>query len=156
MASTDEISITKLNHDDLNEWAALFKDYIKFYGTSLPEEQYEKTFQRILDSESDLNALVMRERQGESQETKMVGIAHFFPQQTPWSEKQMMLLNDLFVDPSLRGKGLGRKMIQAVADLSKEMGCLRLQWVTKHDNVQARRLYDTMADASFVQYRMGL
>lgn len=60
------------------------------------------------------------------------------------------------MDPAIRGKGLGRKMIQAVADASKEMGCLRLQWLTKHDNITARRLYDTMADASFVQYRMGL
>ncbi|KAJ5273151.1 acyl-CoA N-acyltransferase [Penicillium angulare] len=156
MASADEISITKLNKNDFDEWATLFKGYIDFYRASIPEEQYEKTFQRILDPESDLDALVMRERQGKSQKTKMVGIAHFFPQQTPWSEKQIMLLHDLFVDPSLRGKGLGRKMIQAVADLSKEKGCLRLQWYTKHDNVQARRLYDTMADASFVQYRMGL
>jgi hypothetical protein len=47
-------------------------------------------------------------------------------------------------------------MIQAVADVSKEMGCFRLQWLTKQDNVTARRLYDTMADASFVQYRMSL
>lgn len=47
-------------------------------------------------------------------------------------------------------------MIQAVADASKEMGCFRLQWMTKHDNVAARRLYDTMAETAFVQYRMGL
>lgn len=63
---------------------------------------------------------------------------------------------DLFVDPALRGKGQGRKMIQAVADIAKEMGCLRLQWLTKHDNLNARRLYDTMADSQFVQYRMGM
>lgn len=63
---------------------------------------------------------------------------------------------DLFVDPALRGNGHGREMIQAVADAAKEMGCLRLQWVTKHDNIAARRLYDTIADSQFVQYRMSI
>lgn len=47
-------------------------------------------------------------------------------------------------------------MMEAVAEASKEMGCFRLQWLTKHDNATARRLYDTMAEAQFVQYRMPL
>ncbi|CAI7620772.1 unnamed protein product [Penicillium pancosmium] len=156
MASSEEYKITKLNSNDFDEWSTLFRGYIDFYETTIPEEQYRKTFDRILDTNSDLYALVMRQQQGESGDGKMIAIAHFFPQQTPWSEKNIMLLNDLFVDPAVRGKGQGRKMIHAVADASKEMGCLRLQWLTKHDNVTARRLYDTMADTSFVQYRMGL
>ncbi|KAJ5590052.1 acyl-CoA N-acyltransferase [Penicillium hetheringtonii] len=156
MTSSAEFAITKLNSNDFDEWAALFRGYIDFYETTIPEDQYRKTFDRILDPNSDLYALVMRQKQQESENGKMIAIAHFFPQQTPWSEKKIMLLNDLFVDPALRGKGQGRRMIQAVADASKEMGCFRLQWLTKHDNVTARRLYDTMGDASFVQYRMGL
>lgn len=92
MASTEEFNITKLNSDDFTEWAALFKGYINFYETSIPEEQYEKTFQRILDPENDLYALGMRQHQVGSP-AKMVAIAHFFPQQTPWSEKKVMLLN---------------------------------------------------------------
>ncbi|KAJ5122997.1 hypothetical protein N7448_009094 [Penicillium atrosanguineum] len=157
MTSSEEFKITKLKSNDFDEWSTLFRAYINFYETSIPEDQYRRTFERILDSESDLYALVMRQQQaGDSNDGKMIAIAHFFPQQTPWSEKNIMLLNDLFVDPSLRGKGQGRRMIQAVADASKEMGCFRLQWLTKKDNVTARRLYDTMADGSFVQYRMSL
>lgn len=64
--------------------------------------------------------------------------------------------SDLFVDPSVRGQGQGRKLIEAVAEIAKKMGCLRLQWLTKHDNTRARGLYDTMAQTSFVQYRMSL
>ncbi|KAJ5727727.1 hypothetical protein N7493_005547 [Penicillium malachiteum] len=151
-----EYKITQLDRDGFDEWATLFKRYIEFYEASLPEDQYKKTFERILDSKSDLYAFVMREHQEGSDKGKMVAIAHFFPQQTPWSEQKIMLLNDLFVNPTLRGKGHGRRMIQAVADYSKQLGCLRLQWLTKQDNTTARRLYDTMAEASFVQYRMGL
>jgi ribosomal protein S18 acetylase RimI-like enzyme len=64
--------------------------------------------------------------------------------------------SDLFIDPSVRGAGLGRKLTQAVADVGKEMGCSRVQWVTKHDNTTARKLYDTLAETQFVQYRMDL
>lgn len=96
MTSAEEFNITKLNREDFDEWAPLFKGYIKFYETSIPEEQYQKTFQRILDPEDDLYALVMRQRQVGSQETKIVAIAHFFPQQTPWSEKDIMLLNGMY------------------------------------------------------------
>ncbi|CAG7987639.1 unnamed protein product [Penicillium salamii] len=156
MASPGEFVITKLDRNDFEEWAALFKGYINFYETSIPEDQYQKTFERILDPKSDLDALVMRQQETESGKSKMIALAHFFPEQTPWSEKKILLLNDLFVDPALRGKGQGRRMIQAAADIAKEMGCLRLQWLTKHDNLNARRLYDTMADSQFVQYRMSM
>ncbi|KAH8653759.1 acyl-CoA N-acyltransferase [Xylariales sp. PMI_506] len=153
MSAAKEFQVSKLTAADFNEWSALFRAYIDFYETTIPDEQYPKTFKRLLDEQSDLHALVLR--QGGS-DGKMVGIAHFLPQQSPWSEQNVMLLNDLFIDPALRGGGLGRKMIQAVADVSKELGCSRLQWVTKHDNVTARKLYDTMAVAPFVQYRMSL
>lgn len=94
MASSEEFKITKLNRNDFDEWSALFRGYIDFYETSIPEDQYEKTFERILDPESDLYGLVMkRQHAGESTDGKMIAIAHFFPQQTPWSEKKIMLLN---------------------------------------------------------------
>ena len=95
MTSSAEFAITKLNSNDFDEWAALFRGYIVFYETTIPEDQYRKTFDRILDPNSDLYALVMRQKQQESENGKMIAIAHFFPQQTPWSEKKIMLLNGM-------------------------------------------------------------
>lgn len=91
--SSDEFKITKLDHDDFAEWSVLFKGYIEFYQTTIPEEQYQKTFDRILNTEKDLYALVMRQQVPGSEKGKMVAIAHFFPTQTPWSEQNIMLLN---------------------------------------------------------------
>jgi GNAT superfamily N-acetyltransferase len=62
---------------------------------------------------------------------------------------------DLYIDPSLRGKGHGREMIMAAADAAKEAGCFRLAWSTKHDN-PARKLYDELAACDFVEYRRKL
>lgn len=79
MTSSAEFAITKLNSNDFDEWAALFRGYIDFYETTIPEDQYRKTFDRILDPNSDLYALVMRQKQQESENGKMIAIAHFFP-----------------------------------------------------------------------------
>lgn len=89
--------ITKLDRSDFDEWAALFRDYITFYETSIPEDQYRKTFERIMDLKSDLDALVMRQQAAESgKKNKIIAFAHFFPEQTPWSEKKILLLNGWF------------------------------------------------------------
>ncbi|EWG54360.1 hypothetical protein FVEG_12593 [Fusarium verticillioides 7600] len=146
--------IAKPVRDDFEEWSKLFRAYIDFYKSKIDEAQYARTFDRIIEEKNGLRALVVRQVKGDEQ--KLVGIAHFFPEQTPWSEKEILLLNDLFVDPEVRGEGLGRKLTQAVADFAREKGFLRVQWVTKHDNTAARKLYDTLAESQFVQYRMTL
>ncbi|KAG8666586.1 hypothetical protein FPOAC1_011396 [Fusarium poae] len=148
------LNTTILVYFDYDEWSRLFHAYIDFYNAKIEEDQYARTFDRIIEQKNGLQVLVVRKVCGE--EKSLVGIAHFFPEQTPWSEKQILLLNDLFVDPSARGAGLGRKLTEAVADIGREMGCTRVQWVTKHDNATARKLYDTMAETQFVQYRMTL
>ncbi|KAM0541335.1 hypothetical protein ACHAPJ_013283 [Fusarium lateritium] len=152
--SSATYNIEKPQRSDFDEWSKLFRAYIDFYKSTIEEGQYARTFDRILEEKDGLQALVVRQVRGE--EKTLVGIAHFFPEQTPWSEKKILLLNDLFIDPSVRGTGLGRKLTLAVADVGKQQGCMRLQWLTKYDNTQARKLYDTLAESQFVQYRLNL
>ncbi|UPX16811.1 D-amino-acid N-acetyltransferase [Ascochyta rabiei] len=147
-----EPRITPIKHNDFDEWERLFKLYIDFYKSSLPEIQYRKTFDRILDHQKDLYCLVLRDT---SDPKKLYGLAHYFPMQTPWAEEQLMHLNGLYIDHELRGKGYGRKIIQAVAKEAQTQGCTRLQWTTQHGN-PARKLYDELATCEFVQYRMNL
>jgi hypothetical protein len=91
MTSNVEYKVTKLTRDDYDEWAVLFRAYIDFYRSSIDDEQYKKTFNRIIVEKDGLQALVVRQV-GDGTE-KMVGIAHFFPELTPWSEKKIMMLN---------------------------------------------------------------
>jgi GNAT superfamily N-acetyltransferase len=63
---------------------------------------------------------------------------------------------DLFVDKTLRGKGHGRKLIMATHQAAKDKGCGRLYWATKESNATARRLYDSVGELEFVQYKMSI
>jgi len=73
-----------------------------------------------------------------------------------WFAGPACYLEDLFVDPAHRGRGIGRALIQDLADLGKQHGWSNLYWHTRHDN-PARKLYDefTGADGN-VRYRFTL
>ncbi|KAF2149774.1 acyl-CoA N-acyltransferase [Myriangium duriaei CBS 260.36] len=141
-----------LTHSDFEEWQRLFRDYIAWYPTTLPDEQYRKTFDRMLDPSSGLYGLLLRDT---SDEKKLVGFVHCLLQQTPWSERSIMHLNDLYIDPTYQSRGYGRALIRGVEAKAKELQCLRVGWVTRSDN-PARKLYDKIADCNFVEYRLKL
>jgi hypothetical protein len=82
--------ITQISETDFEEWARLFRAFIAYHRAALPDEQYEKTFRRLINPRTDLYALVLRDRK---EKTRLIGLAHYFPRQTTWMEEQIMILN---------------------------------------------------------------
>jgi GNAT superfamily N-acetyltransferase len=82
------------------------------------------------------------------------GIVHYLYHRSMWTVGNYCYLQDLFVDPSARGLGLGRALIEALYAEAKKAGASRVYWLTQEDNATARALYDKLADRSgFIQYR---
>jgi GNAT superfamily N-acetyltransferase len=66
-------------------------------------------------------------------------------------------LEDLFVDPLIRGKGVGRSLIDKVVELAREKKSKRVYWTTQEFNKTARVLYDSITPVSeYVQYRLPI
>jgi GNAT superfamily N-acetyltransferase len=66
-------------------------------------------------------------------------------------------LQDLFTDPALRGRGVGRALIEAVAAAAREAGSSRLYWQTHTTNAAGRALYDKVAEhRGFIVYAREL
>ncbi|KAJ4288442.1 D-amino-acid N-acetyltransferase [Kalmusia sp. IMI 367209] len=145
------MSISTITKADWNQWQNLFRQYIAFYKTSIPEAQYKNTFDRITDPNGDLHALAVREEDG-----TLNGIAHYLFHTSSWSDKPVCYLNDLFVNPDIRGKGYGRKLIVACGKAAEERGCSKYYWLTQHENAVARKLYDTFGESRFAEYRIKL
>jgi GNAT superfamily N-acetyltransferase len=62
-------------------------------------------------------------------------------------------LEDLFVAPSTRGHGVGTALIEWLRNAMRAEGWARVYWMTKSDNLPARRLYDRFTQADgFVRY----
>jgi GNAT superfamily N-acetyltransferase len=145
------ISVRPLKAEDKSRWLELWNGYLTFYETSLSDEQTELTWKRLMDSNYGVFGL-MAEKDG-----AMVGITHFMFRPSTWAPKDYCYLEDLFVDPTVRGSGAGRALISRVIELAKEHGAGRVYWTTKENNAQARILYDSFIKVSeFVQYRFPL
>jgi ribosomal protein S18 acetylase RimI-like enzyme len=143
--------IRPLNSADKDFWFPLWHGYLEFYKTELSNEQTELTWKRLLDSDFNLYGLVV-EVDGVIQ-----GITHYSFQNSTWAPKNYCYLEDLFTSPAMRGKGLGRALIDAVKEIAINEGSSRLYWTTDKDNVTARKLYDSYSlESGKVQYRIPL
>ncbi len=143
------ITIRPITISDKARWLELFKEYIIFYKSKLPDEQFELTWQRI-NSDFNINAL-LAELDGQ-----VVGFTHYIFRPSTWEVEDFCYLEDLYVDPKVRGAGVGRALIKAVEEIAIASGSKRLYWTTAPDNETARKLYDKVAITDRVQYKIYL
>jgi len=57
-----------------------------------------------------------------------VGFALFFPNYSTFLGRGGIYLEDLYVQPAFRGRGLGRALLVRLAALARERGAGRLEW----------------------------
>lgn len=144
------IVVTPLRAEDRPRWDALWRAYLAFYETALSAAQYEFTWARLHDGR--MHGLAARDSNGH-----MVGLCHFLFHEHGWTPGPACYLQDLFVDPEARGGGLGRALIEAVAEAARAAGASRLYWLTQASNASARVLYDRLAqNAGFIVYSYPL
>ncbi|CAM8626114.1 GNAT family N-acetyltransferase [Candidatus Planktophila dulcis] len=144
-------SIRPIKAGDKQRWLVLWQGYLDFYKTVVPAEQTERTWTRIMDPDFNMKCAV-----AERDET-LVGFTTYNLQNSTWSPNGHCYLEDLFVDPAVRGSGAGRALIDYVKAFAIENKCSRLYWNTDEDNETARKLYDTyVLESGKRQYRVSL
>jgi GNAT superfamily N-acetyltransferase len=136
---------------DEARWRALWAGYVAFYRATVSEEVTANTWARILDPNSNIDALVAEV------DGHVIGICNYLFHDNTWSTQQICYLQDLFVDPAARGGGAAKKLILACEEKAKAKGAFRLYWQTQEYNAAARSLYDTITPrSSFIVYRKNL
>ncbi len=134
---------------DEARWRELFDAYIEFYKETVPQAIKDSTWQRIAAAEDGMAGLVAIDETG-----LVVGIANVVFHRSTWSATHYCYLEDLFADPSVRGQGVGRALIEATYALADARGVCRTYWATQETNATARKLYDRVGELTpFVQYR---
>jgi GNAT superfamily N-acetyltransferase len=142
--------IDRLTEADRPRWTELWTAYLDFYSTQLSPEQYDHTWARLMRS-GTLNGFALR-RDG-----ALAGITHYLFHESGWTMTPVCYLQDLFVDPAVRGTGGGRHLIEAVAQAALAAGSTRLYWLTQTQNEVARQLYDRLArHTGFIRYEYPL
>jgi GNAT superfamily N-acetyltransferase len=133
---------------DETAWRSLWSQYNAFYEADIPETVTAQTWQRILDPASAMFGRLA------AADGEVVGFSASLLHNSTWTIAPICYLEDLFVAPKFRGRGIGRLLIADLVDAARSKGCSRLYWHTRANN-PARRLYDEFAKADeFVRYRL--
>ena len=70
-----------------------------------------------------------------------VGFALFFHNFSTWRGRRGLYLEDLFVVPEMRGRGIGKALLQELARIARERGCARMEWAVLDWNRHAFEFY---------------
>jgi GNAT superfamily N-acetyltransferase len=145
------VTIRAIEEKDKNQWLNLWAGYLEFYKSTISTEQTELTWKRLINNELKMFGFVAENEEG------VIGFTHCLFRPSTWTETDYCYLEDLFVDPTIRGKGVGRALIDKVVELAREKKSKRVYWTTQEFNKTARVLYDSITPVSeYVQYRLPL
>ena len=120
---------------------------------------YEREPQAVVATEDDLRRdgfgdhslfqCLIAEYDGEP-----AGFAFFFFNYSTWHGRPGIHLEDLFVKPRFRGKGIGKELLKAVAAVAVEKQCTRLNWHVLNWNQSAIDFYEGIGAKSLDQWRV--
>jgi GNAT superfamily N-acetyltransferase len=143
------IDVTGLDEADRDAWQELFAGYHAFYGRTWDDERFDEAW-REFRRDQRIHAL------GARLDGRLVGLVHFLVHPST-SSGDVCYLQDLYTAGDVRGRGVGKALVEAVAAWARERGLDRVYWHTREDNATARRLYDQVAEnRGFIQYVIPL
>ncbi len=115
--TTTSSKIRELQSGDRARWDELWAGYLEFYREKLPQEISDATWQRLIDPDDQPHGLVALDGDG-----RVIGFVHYHFHLSTWSLAGYCYLEDLFVDPAVRGRGAGRALIEAVYRAADQQG----------------------------------
>jgi GNAT superfamily N-acetyltransferase len=133
-----EVEIAPIAPEQFEELLPLIGAYQRFYEVENVDDTRNRAFFRRFLAPSEDGLLL-----GARSEGRLVGYACLYWHFSSLEACESVLLNDLFVDESARGQGVGRALIEAAAAVAREREVPFVEWSTAPDNVTAQRLYDS-------------
>ena len=120
---------------DLDLITELFNDYRVFYNQKSNLKESKRFLkERILNADSEIFVC-------EDSDKKLIGFVQLYPIFSSTRMQKLWLLNDLFVNPNYRGKGISIHLINCAKNLSRNTNSAGLILETSKSNVIGNKLY---------------
>jgi len=130
----------------------MWQGYCDFYRVTVPAHVSDSVWARILNPDEPIYAVI-----AESESGQVLGFVNYVLHQFTWGTGLACYLEDLFVKPEARGRGIGKALTDAIIDRARANGWAKVYWMTQTGNQTARTLYDKYCLADdFVRYTVRL
>ena len=111
--------------------------------------EYEKLTHEVSATEDQLRATLFDPRRFAEAllacvDDEPVGFALFFHNYSTFLARPGLYLEDLFVRPAYRGRGLGKLLLTTIARIASERGCGRYEWTVLDWNTPSIRFYESL------------
>ena len=144
----ENLTVRRPQPNERARWELLWQGYLRFYRAQLDPDVTELAWLRLVDLDDQPHGFVA------VVERELVGFTTYLFHRSSWSLTCYCYLEDLFVAPAVRGRGVARKLIESVYAAADEAGASSVYWHTQEYNADARALYDTLARrTSFIVYQ---
>jgi GNAT superfamily N-acetyltransferase len=130
------VVIRPAEREDRSQLAELIRGYFGFYHTPFDEPKVEALLD-LLEHDPGLGVQLVADADG-----RLQGFASLYACVDTLVADRILVMNDLFVDPSVRNQGIGAALFDASLAYATAHGYARLDWVTAQDNRDAQRFYD--------------
>ena len=144
------IAVARAGVEDAARLAPLFDAYRSFYGC--PPD---------LDGACDFLSRRLAKRESlmlyAAEDGVMLGLEQLYPSFSSVRMQSVLILNDLYVIPAARRRGVARMLLKAARDLACDAGVATLQLETGRSNQAARGLYLSegyLLDQEFEHYTL--
>ena len=132
--------IELVQESDLGELLPMMRAYCDFYEVAPSDADLEALARALIaDPRHEGMQLIARGEGGEP-----LGFATVYWSWQTLSAARAGVMNDLFVVPEARGRGIGRALIEECRQRAREHGAAELVWETAPDNETAQRLYRSL------------
>lgn len=122
--------------------------------------EYEKLSHHVVATEDALRASLFGNRPAAEcllafDGDRAVGFALYFENFSTFQGRSGMYLEDLYVVPDARGRGIGKALFRRLAQIAVERGYCRLDWAVLHWNTPAIRFYEGLGAVALDEWTVN-
>lgn len=136
---TQATTIRPATIDDCGQILAFITELAIYEKAEHEVESTEEDIARTLFGEGATAHCIMCEHEGAP-----AGFAVYFYNYSTWQGKNGLYLEDLYISPDYRGKGLGKALLKTLAQHAVENDCGRFEWSVLDWNTPAIEFYESL------------
>jgi GNAT superfamily N-acetyltransferase len=129
------LTIRRAAAGDEQAWLELWTAWQSHMGGSVPDDVSASAWTQIITPGSGLFALLARS------DERALGFANVSATPFAWTGGPILFLQDLYVVPEARGRGLGRSLLQAVYDEADAVGADQVFWMVDEADPDLQAFY---------------